>query len=259
VSARPLESVLTLSFVVFSAFIAADIVNTIARGALETVPSLTSSRPLKRAVAAASVAHATAATAASPPVPTAAPPVKLIGTTTGAYPSAVIVGPSSNHQTLHRLKDDVGGGWLIAEIHANRVVLRNGGRTQIVEVAFNEAEPSKSPGAPAVPASRSGIKLDSRDVDAALSDLNRVMTQARVVPYMVGNKIAGYTIFEIAPGSVYTKLGLLNNDVVERVNGVEIQSPEALYQLFQQIRTQRMLALDLSRNGRKETINIEIR
>lgn len=196
---------------------------------------------------------------ALPPAPAAAPPVKLIGTATGAYPYAVILPPAGTAQALYRLRDDVGGGWLIDEIAANRVVLKNGERREVVEVKFIEGEAPKPPAAGAAPAPRAGIRLDPRDVEEALSDLNKVMTQARVVPYMVGGKIAGYTIFDIVPGSLYTRLGLQNNDVVERVNGVEMKSPETLYQLFQQIRHQRRIALDFSRSGKKETVNLEIR
>jgi general secretion pathway protein C len=137
--------------------------------------------------------------------------------------------------------------------------LKNGERTEVVEVKFIEAEPPRpqAGGGAAVPGA--GIRLDPRVVEEALTDLNKVMTQARVVPYMLGGKIAGYAIFDILPGSLYSRLGLQNNDVVERVNGVEIKSPETLYQLFQQIRHQQRIALDFSRGGKRETVTIEIR
>ena len=257
-SPRLFGSLLTLSFVVVSAFIAADIVNTLAKGAFETVPSVAIPKTVRKPVVAP---PAPSVAVPTPPVSAgaSAPTVKLIGTTTGAYRSAVILAPAGKEQELYRLKDDVGGGWLIDEIHTNRVVLKNGDRTEVVEVKFVETEPAKPPPTGAAVAPRTGIRLDARDVDGALSDLNKVMTQARVVPSVVGGKVAGYAIFDIVPGSLYTKLGLQNNDVVERVNGVEIQSPDAFYQLFQQIRNQKSLALDFSRNGRRETVNIEIR
>ena len=255
---RLLEAFLTLSVVIISAFIAADIVNTLGKGAMQTTASFAMPRAVKKPVRPSPLPGAEGLPT-PPAAPAAAPPVKLIGTTTGAYPSAVILAPGGKEQELHKLRDDVGGGWLIDEIGANRVVLKNGGRTEVVAVNFTEAGRPTPPGAGAAAAPRTGIRLDPRDVEGALSDLNRVVTQARVVPYMVGGKIVGYTIFDIVPESLYTKLGLQNNDVVERVNGVEIKSPDALYQLFQQIRNQRRIALDFSRNGKRETVNIEIR
>ena len=255
-NARLLEPLVTLSLVVVSAAIAADIVNTLAKGAVQTPSSVVLPRAIKKPIRPAPPLPLEVHT---PLPPATAPPVKLIGTTTGTYPSAVILAPPGKEQKLYRLRDDVGGGWLIDEIHANRVVLKNGDRKEAVEVKFTEAEPTSPQGAGAPTAPRAGIRLDPRDVEGALADLNKVVTQARVVPSMVGGKIAGYTIFDIAPDSVYTKLGLQNNDVVERVNGVEIKSPDALYQLFQQIRNERKIALDVNRNGRRETVNIEVR
>jgi general secretion pathway protein C len=257
-TSRLLNPLLTFCFVVVSAFMTADIVNTVVKGALQRPPSFVMPRAVRTPVRSLPPRVLEAQIAAQPAVGPA-PPVKLMGTTTGAYPSAVILAPAGKAQELYRLRDDVGGGWLIDEIGVNRVVLKNGDQKAVVEVKFVDGDPPNAQGIGATPSMRAGIRLDPRDVEGALSDLNKVMTQARVVPYLVGGKIAGYTIFDIAPASFYTKLGLQNNDVVERVNGVEIKSPDALYQLFQQIRNQPKIALDYSRNGRRETANIEIR
>jgi general secretion pathway protein C len=255
-SPRRLEYLLTFFFVISSAFIVADMVNTLGKGALHTVSSFAMPKTANKPVKSTSSAVADELTAA-PPAP-APPPMELLGTTTGAYPYAVILAPAAKGQDLYRLRDDVGGGWLIAEINVNKVVLKKGEQKEVVEVKFFEAEPPKPQAVGGADATRSEIRLDPRDVEAALSDLNKIMTQARVVPYMDGGKISGYTVFNIAPGSLYTKLGVQNNDVVERVNGVEIKSPDALYQLFQQIRHQKKIVLDLRRSGTRKSVNIEI-
>ena len=256
-SPRRLEYLLTFFFVISSAFIVADMVNTLGKEALHTVSSFAMPKTANKPVKSTSSAVADELTAA-PPAPAAPPPMELLGTTTGAYPYAVILTPAAKGQDLYRLRDDVGGGWLIAEINVNKVVLKKGEEKEVVEVKFFEAEPPKPQAVDGAGATRTEIRLDPRDVEAALSDLNKIMTQARVVPYMDGGKISGYTVFNIAPGSLYTKLGVQNNDVVERVNGVEIKSPDALYQLFQQIRHQKKIVLDLRRSGTRKSVNIEI-
>ena len=254
-NSRALQSLLTLFFVVASAFLAADMVNTLGRGALTA--SFTTPKTVKRPIAS-ELSPGAQGQPAFPIAEAGTPTLTLVGTTTGAYPYAVIV-VQGREQELYRLRDDVGGGWLIDEIGVNRVVVKNGPRREVVEVTSISAEPPKPEAAGASAASRAGIRLDPREVDAALSDLNKVLTQARVVPNMIAGKISGYTIFEIVPGSIYSRLGLRNNDVVERINGVEIKSPDTLYQLFQQIRNERRVALDLSRGGKRESVNIEIR
>jgi general secretion pathway protein C len=254
-SPRRLEYLLTFSFVISSAFIVADMVNILGKGALHTVSSFAMPKKANKPVKPSSPAVAEELIAA-PPAP--APPMELLGTTTGAYPYAVILAPAAKGQDLYRLRDDVGGGWLIAEIDVNKIVLKRGEEKEVVEVKFFAAEPPKPQAVGGADATRSEIRLDSRDVQASLSDLNKIMTQARVVPNMDGGKISGYTVFNIVPGSLYTKLGVQNNDVMERVNGVEIKSPDALYQLFQQIRNEKKIVLDLRRSGTRKSVNIEI-
>lgn len=254
---RLLEYLLTFFFVITSAFIVADMANTVGKEVLHTASSLaipnTANKPSKPASSAVTDKPTSPPPALAPP-----PPVKLLGTITGDYPYAVILAPAAKGQDLYRLWDDVGGGWLIDEISVNKIVLKKGEEKEVVEVKFFEAEPPKPQAVGGVGETRAGIRLDPRDVEAALSDLNKIMTQARVMPEMDGGKISGYTIFNIAPGSLYTKLGLQNNDVVERVNGVEIKSPDALYQLFQQIRNQKRIVLDFRRSGMRKSVNIEV-
>ncbi len=256
---RTLQPFLIFVFLIITAFITADMVNTIGRGTMQTLPSFKMPERIKKQppTIEASVEETGEETTVASPA-TALPSVKLLGTVTGALPYAVFLDIGSNKQEIYRLKSDVGAGWLISEIEKNRVVLINGDKKEVLEVKFIEGEPKAEAGAGLKPVS-TGIRLDPRDVEGALSDLNKVMTQARVVPNMVEGKTSGYRIFNIAPASIYTKLGLQNNDVVERVNGVEIKSPDALYQLFQQIKNERKIALDLNRGGRRESVNIEIR
>jgi len=256
---RILQPFLIFAFLIITAYITADMVNIIGKGALQTLPSFRMSERIKKQqpTIQASVEEAGEETNIAS-LSAALPSVKLLGTVTGALPYAVFLDIGSNKQEIYRLKSDVGAGWLVSEIEKNKVVLINGDKKEVLEVKFIEREPKAEVGAGLKPAS-TGIRLDPRDVEGALSDLNKVMTQARVVPNMVEGKTSGYRIFNIAPASIYTKLGLQNNDVVERVNGVEIKSPDALYQLFHQIKNERKIALDFNRSGKRESISIEIR
>ncbi|MDO8445489.1 MAG: PDZ domain-containing protein [Deltaproteobacteria bacterium] len=258
---RTLQPFLIFAFLIITAFITADMVNTMGQGAMQALPGFKIPDTIKRKEVAIQTPVVEGEEEAAVSTPSEAlPPIKLLGTITGAFPYAVVLDLAGNKQELYRLRNDVGSGWLIDEIEKNRVVLTRGEIKEVLEVKFIEAEPKAEVGAGLKPApTGTGIRLDSRDVEGALSDLNKVMTQARVVPNMVEGKTSGYRIFNIAPASIYTKLGLQNNDVVERVNGVEIKSPDALYQLFQQIKNERKIALDFNRGGRRESVNIEIK
>lgn len=254
---RSLEIGIKVVLLISSAFIVADMANTFAKGAMHTISPFIAPTKAKKQQSPA------------PPQPLIEEPVadlqenipslRLLGTISGDHPYIVAIDPASNKQEIFRLKEDIGGGWLVYEIGKNRACIRKGARKEFLEVKFIEGEtPGVAPASKPVP-SKTSLRLDSRDVEGALSDLNKVMTQARVVPNVVDGKTTGYTIFNIVPGSIYTKLGLTNNDIIERVNGVEIKSPDAMYQLFQQIKNEKKITIDFNRAGKRESANIDIR
>ena len=257
---KVLESGLKASILILTAFIAADMINVFTKGSFQTLPSFTAPKNIKRQEAVSPPSLPETSENNSLAVTDELPALKLIGTVIGAHPYAVTLDPASNKQDIYRGKDDVGNGWLIHSIEKNRIVLRKGTNEEVLEVKFIDGGPKTEAGAGLKPApTGKGLRLDSRDVEGALSDMNTVMTQARVTPNLDGGKTTGYRIFNIVPGSIYTKLGIQNNDIVERVNGVDINNPDTLYKLFQQIKSERKITLDFSRGGRKESVNIEIR
>ncbi|MEK6726298.1 MAG: hypothetical protein AABY54_07100 [Deltaproteobacteria bacterium] len=254
---KVLESGIKTSFLILTAFIAADMINVFTEGALQTLPSFTAPKKMIRQESVLPASLPETSGEGTSYVPEGLPVLKLIGTIIGAHPYAVIFDPAGNKQYLYRMKDDIGNGWLIHIIDKNRIVLRKGGTEEVLEVKFIEGGEAAQGLKPA--SAKTGLRLDPRDVEGALSDMNTVMTQARVTPNIDGGKTTGYKIFNIAPGSIYTKLGIQNNDIVERVNGVEINNPDTLYKLFQQIKSERKITLDFNRGGRRESVAIEIR
>ena len=134
-------------------------------------------------------------------VPEGLPVLKLIGTIIGAHPYAVIFDPAGNKQYLYRMKDDIGNGWLIHIIDKNRIVLRKGGTEEVLEVKFIEGGEAAQGLKPA--SAKTGLRLDPRDVEGALSDMNTVMTQARVTPNIDGGRPPG-TKYSISPQAAYT-------------------------------------------------------
>lgn len=258
---KVLESALKASILILTAFIAADMANIFTKAALQTFPSFTAPQKIRRQEAVLPPSLPEISGEGNLPAPEGLPALKLIGTVIGDHPYAVIFDPASSRQDLYRVKDDIGNGWLIISIDKNKIVLRKGSDKEVLEVKFIEGGPKTEAAATALKptSAKTGLRLDPRDVEGALADMNTVMTQARVTPNIEGGKTIGYKIFNIVPGSIYTKLGIQNSDVVERVNGVEINSPDTLYQLFQQIKSEKKITMDVNRGGRRESVAIEIR
>ncbi len=97
-------------------------------------------------------------------------------------------------------------------------------------------------------------KIDRSMLEGELNDLTKLGMQARVVPNYVGGKYRGFKLVGVRPNSLYRAIGIRSGDVVQRINGMEIDSPNKALQLFEKLRTSRKINLDIQRNGINRTL-----
>lgn len=120
--------------------------------------------------------------------------------------------------------------------------------------AGGEVEETKEP-----TASGAGkIMIDQREIDDALSNLDKLYTEIRIVPNFQGGKAAGFKVLSVKAGSVVGKLGIKRGDVLERINGEELSVQKGL-ELFTMLKDQKNFSIDLVRRGKNTTFEYEIR
>ncbi|MEO8338342.1 MAG: hypothetical protein ABI604_01335, partial [Nitrospirota bacterium] len=192
---------------------------------------------------------------------------KLLGVVIGTHEgvSAIVEELSSKRQLFFRLHDHIPDIGEITEVRRDGMVVRQGDQQELLELAASQIEkPPSVPtpaGAAAAPPPGSPVRtvLDRRDVDQAMGDLPKLLSQARAVPYLVNGAMNGFRLDFIAPSSFYEKIGLKYGDVLQQVNGVEIRDPGTMLTLFQQLRNERAVKLDVLRNNQRTTMNFDIR
>lgn len=101
--------------------------------------------------------------------------------------------------------------------------------------------------------------LDEASVGQLTGNINQYMTQVRLIPYFEGNKSAGYRLAAIRPGSAFEQLGFKGGDIIQQVNNVELSSPEKVYTIFQNLKDEKRVTVNIVRQGQKNTITYEIR
>lgn len=195
--------------------------------------------------------------------------LKLLGVVMGDREgvSAIVEELSSKRQLFFRLHDQIPDIGEISEIRRDGMVVRQGDQQELLELAASQIEkplsaPAPAPAASAVtPASATPTRtvLDRRVVEQAMDDLPKLLSQARAVPYLVNGAMNGFRLDYIAPSSFYEKIGLKHGDILQQVNGVDIRDPSTILTLFQQLRNERAVKLDVLRNNQRTTMNYEIR
>ncbi len=101
--------------------------------------------------------------------------------------------------------------------------------------------------------------IDEASVAQLAGNINQFMTHIRIVPYFEANQSAGYRIAAIRPGTAFEKLGFQGGDVLQQVNGVNLTSPEKMYTIFQNLKDEKQVTVDIIRQGKKNTLKYEIR
>ncbi|OGG99608.1 MAG: hypothetical protein A2600_09015 [Candidatus Lambdaproteobacteria bacterium RIFOXYD1_FULL_56_27] len=120
----------------------------------------------------------------------------------------------------------------------------------------NDAEGASPQPSKAASTNGKDFYVSSEEVDSQLNNLPTLLNQARVVPYFGenGKTHEGYMIKAIDSGSLYEKLGLQNNDVIQRINGDAIDSPEKAFNMLKMLRNERQITLNLKRGGEAKTL-----
>ncbi len=101
-------------------------------------------------------------------------------------------------------------------------------------------------------------EVGQSEVDKALNNLAQLSTQARIVPAFEGGKTVGFKLFSIRPGSLYSKVGLQNGDVITRINGYEMTSPEKGLEIYTKLKDSKAVTVDLKRRGKPLSLDYNI-
>jgi general secretion pathway protein C len=91
--------------------------------------------------------------------------------------------------------------------------------------------------------------VSKKYIDNTLSNLNAVATQARIVPSFKNGVANGFKLFSIVPDSLYSKIGIQNGDVIRRINGYEMNSPDKALEIYQKLRDANRIEVEIERRG----------
>ncbi|HEY3445704.1 MAG TPA: type II secretion system protein GspC [Myxococcales bacterium] len=206
--------------------------------------------------------------------------VKLVGTMVANLPEwslANIEDTTSKVTTVFMVGDKIQNADII-EIELKRVIINNNGRKEFIDdeagngdivhaaaapgptvVASNtNPPPSGSVGAGIKETGADTYEIPKEEINKALGNLNDIAMQARIVPAFKDGVATGFKLFSIRPDSLYTKIGIQNGDIVRRINGFEINSPDKALEVYSKLKESNRIEIEVDRNGSpvKKTYNV---
>lgn len=196
----------------------------------------------------------------------------LIGTVVAkGIKSYAIFQDKDGHQDIFKTGSFVFGTGILKSVSKNSAVVEIDGNPRELKLAdgmvvkdFKEKHASAAP--PPMGGASIGMRkegtfsvLDQGRIQQALENPKNIMSDARFIPFINGNKQEGFTISEVRPGGIYSSLGLMNGDVIQRVNEYSMSSPETALQAFTAIKGMERIQLDIIRAGNKMTLTYLIK
>jgi general secretion pathway protein C len=192
--------------------------------------------------------------------------LRLAGTAVAddpTYSLAVMESGEDGRQRSYH-EGDFAHGMRIIKILRNKVILRVGGNEAIMALTPSTAldtgpsseieRPAPISHGPRPPMNR---RHDTRYIDrdliaAALSDIDGVMQTVRVEAVTVYGKPVGIRISPVAPGSVFSDLGLRAGDIIQEVNGAAAVRPEQVTAILRGLQAGK--DLDIKVKGRRTRV-----
>ena len=104
------------------------------------------------------------------------------------------------------------------------------------------------------------FNIKREDINKLTSNLPDLLQQARAVPRMGANgQVECFSLADIAPGSIYERLGLKRGDCIKSVNGEKIDSPAKAMEMYNALRgNSNAIGLGIERDGRDNNFNYNI-
>ena len=97
--------------------------------------------------------------------------------------------------------------------------------------------------------------MSRTDVARSLKDVHKLLTQARVRPRFLKGEPQGLSISRIRSGSIFTKFRLKNGDIVQRIDGKEIKSPDDVLDMYKKLTVGAEVSIEILRKGEQKVIH----
>ncbi len=102
------------------------------------------------------------------------------------------------------------------------------------------------------------ITIKRKEALNMAQNLNKILTTVRISPFYQKDEFIGYQLSMLRKNSFLYKLGLRRGDILKRINGEDVSSPQKAIELLSRIQEITAVNIDLMRKGEKKSLFIEI-
>lgn len=155
------------------------------------------------------------------------------------------------------------------QVFANRIILKKGERSfQILLVkgsGIKAVQPiQRKPAEAQIPAPKDRpVESPGSDANIIRKEFNRseverrlerewaeILEKTRFVPNMVKGNISGFKILNFPENTILTEIGIIKNDVIKEINGVELNNVAMMFDLYERFKNDNQFNVSILRGGK---------
>jgi general secretion pathway protein C len=189
------------------------------------------------------------------PVP-AALNLRLIGTTVfGDKSTAIIEDLDTKTRGVYRLRDAI-KGYILSIIDADSVTLTSGSRSLTLTRAAVGDQPDADSFFTKIDDSTWLVSADK--ASDMVSNIDQYAGQIIAFQHREQGEAAGFKIRHLKDGNDFEKLGLKNNDIIKRVNGLEVNDLTDVLKAVYQLSDETEFTVEVERGEGTQDLNYRL-
>ncbi len=102
-------------------------------------------------------------------------------------------------------------------------------------------------------------EISKREVEKYTADLGNLLKYVRIVPVVKNGETKGYKFLYVSPRSILYKYGLRSGDFIVSVNGMSVKTAEEAFKVYNMLRNEKTIRLEVERKGERKVITYQIK
>lgn len=192
--------------------------------------------------------------------------LRLRGTIAASDPAqgSAFIADANGREARYRVDDVLPGGARLVAVYPGRVLLDNGGARETLSLRGAGGSRGDTPGNRASGSTPDGgfltgpMQFGSPDLQTQRAqrapDIERLAEQANVLPVLENGRMIGVQV--AADPALLERVGLERDDIVLAVNGMNLDDPQVVPALQNQLRAGGLITLTVRRGGRDLTLSL---
>lgn len=102
------------------------------------------------------------------------------------------------------------------------------------------------------------ITLSKSLVEKETADIGNLLKDVRLIPVVKNGETVGFKFTYVNPRSILYKYGLRTGDFIKSINGMPVRTAEEAFKIYNMLRNENRVELEIERRGKRKVIVYEI-